>query len=384
MTPSSDQQILVVDAGLLAAVGVGCHRAEAAAQADGLRVGGVGDLDGHALGLPVGERVAGPAEFLLDDGAGVPVDAGVSTSAYDGNGKVATTTDPTGTLTYDYDALQRPTAIKQGTTALSLWTYDSATGGKGQLASATSYANGKAYRQTAVAYDSRSRVTQRRLTVPDDGTGLAGTYTIGYGYGYGYGYDLADHLTSVTYPAIGGLPAETVTTAYSAQGMPEKVSSPLATYQSSIGFDRLGRVNARTYGASGTDATVSRAYAYHDADGTGLLSGIKTTVTAGGTTTTAQDDSFVRNLGGHITGATDGVTEQSECFTYDELNRIGRRGEWPRPPCSWSPRPRSRCCAPLEGLFSGGDAASHVVMSRQALGIASATSWALVGAPSAA
>ncbi|MFF0794883.1 RHS repeat-associated core domain-containing protein [Streptomyces spiralis] len=245
-------------------------------------------------------------------------DAGVSTSTYDENGQVATTTDASGTiLAHAYDALQRPTTVKQGTTALSLLSYDSAPGGKGQLASATTYANGKAYTQKVTGYDPRGRVTGRQTIVPDDGAGLAGTYAVGYGY------DLADHITSVSYPAVGGLPEEIVTTTYDDQGLPDKVSSPLATYQSSIGFDKQGRLDARAYGTSGgADATVSRAYAYNDTNGTGWLNNIKTTVTADGTTKTAQDDSFVRDLGGQITGSTDGVTKQSECFTYDELNRI--------------------------------------------------------------
>ncbi|MFF6781959.1 RHS repeat-associated core domain-containing protein [Streptomyces sp. NPDC012510] len=245
-------------------------------------------------------------------------DTGSSSSTYDENGQVATATDGNGrTLTYAYDTLQRPTTISNGTTTLSKLSYDSAPGGAGQPASATSYANGKAYTATITGYDDRGRVTGKRYTVPDDGSGFAGTYALGYGY------DLADHMTSVSYPAVGGLPAETVTTTYSPQGLPTEVSSPLATYQSSIGFDRLGRLNARTFGASGsTDATISRAYTFNDSDGSGALSNIRTTVTAGGTTNVAQDDTFTRDLGSMLTGVTDGVTGQSECYTYDELSRL--------------------------------------------------------------
>jgi len=248
-------------------------------------------------------------------------DAGKSSSTYDDNGLLSTTTavGTNTTLTYDYDALQRPTTVAQGSTALSLLSYDTATGGKGKLASATSYANGKAYTQTVTGYDERGRVTGKQVTIPDDGAGLAGTYA------FGYGYDLADHVVSVSYPAIGELPAETVTTAYTDQGLPTKVSSPLATYQSSIGFDRLGRLNSRAFGASsGSDATVSRAYTYNDTDGTGVLANVNTTTTTGSTTKVAQNDTFTRDLGGQVTGVLDGVTQQSECYTYDELNRLSR------------------------------------------------------------
>ncbi|WP_432137432.1 RHS repeat-associated core domain-containing protein [Streptomyces sp. bgisy154] len=247
-------------------------------------------------------------------------DTGSSSTTYDENGKTATVTDGTGTtLSYAYDALQRPTTVSQGTTTLQRTTYDSAPGGAGRVAATTSYANGLAYTQTVTGYDDRGRVTGRAYTVPDDGSGLAGTYTVGYGY------DLADHMTSVSYPAVGGLPAETVTTTYTAQGLPSKVSSPLATYQSAIGFDGLGRLDARAYGTSGgPDATVNRAYTYDDTDGSGALTNITTTVTTGTTTQVAQDDTFTRDLGGQLTGVTDGVTHQSECYAYDELNRVTR------------------------------------------------------------
>ncbi|MGW1026230.1 RHS repeat-associated core domain-containing protein [Streptomyces sp. NPDC002577] len=246
-------------------------------------------------------------------------DAGKSSATYDDNGLLLTTVDANNaTLTYEYDTLHRRTALKQGTTTLTQLTYDTASGGAGQLATSTTYSNGKAYTQTVTGYDGRGRVTGKKNTIPDDGSGLAGTYE------FTFGYDLADHMTSVTYPAIGKLPAETVTTSYTAQGLPDKVSSPLATYQSSIGFDAVGRLNARTFGASGSDATVSRAYTYNDTDGTGLLANVKTTVTTGSTTTVAQNDSFARDLGGQLTGITDGVTKQSECFTYDELNRLSQ------------------------------------------------------------
>ncbi|MFD1831286.1 RHS repeat-associated core domain-containing protein [Streptomyces desertarenae] len=247
-------------------------------------------------------------------------DAGASTSTYDANGRVATTTDAENrTLTYAYDALMRPTTVSEGTTTVSRTSYDTAPGGAGQVASTTTYSGGKAYTQAFTGYDARGRVTGKRITVPDDGSGLAGSYT------FGYGYDRADHLTAVDYPAIGGLPAERVTTSYTAQGNPQKLTSPLATYQSAIGFDHLGRLNARTYGAGGgTDATVNRTYTYNDADGTGTLLGTKAAVTAGGATTAAQDDSFTRDLGGRTTAVRDALAGQSECFSHDELSRLTR------------------------------------------------------------
>ncbi|MGW4563632.1 RHS repeat-associated core domain-containing protein [Streptomyces sp. NPDC004561] len=244
-------------------------------------------------------------------------DAGSTSTTYDENGLVATTTDANGTtVAYNYDTLQRPTTVTQGSTTLQRLTYDTAPDGKGQPASATTYANGQAYTSTITGYDERGRVQGKTYTIPDDGSGFAGTYT------FGLGYDLADHQTSVGYPSAGGLPAETVKTSYTDQGRPSQVSSPLATYQSAFGYDRLGRLDARTFDTGGTDATVNRAYTFDDSNGSGALADISTTVTAGGTTKVAQDDTFTRDLSGQLTGVTDGVTKQSECYAYDELNRL--------------------------------------------------------------
>lgn len=264
-----------------------------------------------------GNTTAYTYDWLGERTGTVDPDTGTSSTTYDANGQVSTETDNGTTLTWSYDNLQRQTAISQGTTVLSEFAYDTAPGGLGMQASSTTYVNGKAYTRGVTGYDQRGRVTGKSYTIPDDGSGFAGTYTIGFGY------DLASHVTSVSYPAIGGLPAETVTTRYTDQGRPVSVSSPLATYQSSIDFDRLGRLDGRAYGTSGgPDATVDRALTYDDADGSGALAGVRTTATANGTTTTAQDDTFTRDLGGQITGITDGVTKQSECYTYDDLRRL--------------------------------------------------------------
>ncbi|MEU6771269.1 RHS repeat-associated core domain-containing protein [Streptomyces sp. NPDC046759] len=256
----------------------------------------------------------------------VDPDAGSSSTKYDENGKVSSTTSNGTTLTYGYDHLQRQKTVSEttsaGSTLLSEWNYDSATGGVGRLAASTAYVKGKAYTEAVTSYDARGRAENKTYTIPDDGSGLAGTYT------FGYGYDLADHVTSVTYPkvgdlAVGQLPQETVTTSYTDQGQPSKVSSALATYQANIGFDLLGRLNGRAYGTSGgTDTTANRAYTYDDSNGSGALSNIKTTETTGTTTKTAQDDTYTRDLGGQVTGVTDAVAKQSECYTYDELNRL--------------------------------------------------------------
>ncbi|MET9592877.1 RHS repeat-associated core domain-containing protein [Streptomyces sp. NPDC006516] len=244
-------------------------------------------------------------------------DSGVTTTTYDGNGAVLTTTDGNNTvLTHEYDNLGRKTKTKQGASLLSDISYDTATGGKGKAAVSTSYAGGKAYTVKINSYDARGRTTSKTMTVPDDGSGLNGSYT------FGYGYDAADHPTEVRYPAIGGLPAETVTTGYTAQGRVDKLSSPLGTYLAGTGYDDYGRLTSRSLGSSGTGSQATRTYGYDDTNGTGWLKSVMTNVVTGSTTRKAQEDIYSRDLTGQTIAERATVDNQQQCYRYDDLDRL--------------------------------------------------------------
>ncbi|MEW2130137.1 RHS repeat-associated core domain-containing protein [Streptomyces sp. NPDC005435] len=266
-------------------------------------------------------------------------DTGSSSSTYDSNGNLSTATDGANTqLTYEYDALNRPTRTEQGTTVLTDVSYDTATNGLGLPAASTSYSGGKAYVSRVNGYDARGRATSTSLIVPADGTGLDGTYTIGYTY------DTADHITALDYPAIGGLPAEKVTTSYTAQGRINKVTSGLGTYLAGTGYDNYGRLANRSIGTVGTSASVTRAYTYDDANGTGWLKNITTNASTNGVTTKAQDDTFTRNDAGQITAARDNTVSQQECFNYDDLSRL--TAAWTTKATACTTTPKSDFAAP--------------------------------------
>ncbi|MDN0200984.1 RHS repeat-associated core domain-containing protein [Streptomyces sp. S.PNR 29] len=274
-------------------------------------------------------------------------DSGVSSTTYDANGDAATTKDANNAvLTYAYDALRRPTTISQGTTVLSRTTYDNdngtaVTGAKGLATSTTSYDTaGNAYTSKITGYDKRGRVTAKSVIIPNagDGAGLNGTYI------FKYGYDLADHATSVEYPAIGGLPAETVTTAYSGQGRLTKVSSGLGTYLDNVGYDDYGRVVSRSLGVSGTNTSMTRTLTYDDANGTGWLKNITTSTLTSGTATKVQDDTYTRNNNGDITALRENVTGQQQCFTYDDLRRL--TGAWTQASTTCTTSPASDFAGP--------------------------------------
>ncbi|NJP43383.1 RHS repeat-associated core domain-containing protein [Streptomyces sp. PRB2-1] len=259
-------------------------------------------------------------------------DAGASSTVYDPVGNVQSTTDAAGnTLAYTYDALNRKRVEWSGSVGgvkLAEWTYDTVpfpgqTGTPvkfvlGQPAGTTRYVDGRPYRVDVTGYDLRYQVTARTWTVPAD-EGFAAAYSVGYGY------DRAGHRTSVSYPAAGDLPAETVTTGYSAAGQPDTLTGPAATYVKSTTYSGAGQLMARAYGG---DGAVQRAYAY-EAGGAQRLTGIRTLVgtgaDAGAGTVTVQNDLYGYDQASNLTSVTD-LTQapaQNQCYQYDALQRLG-------------------------------------------------------------
>jgi RHS repeat-associated protein len=245
----------------------------------------------------------------------VDPDQGSSSSTYDANGNVVTVTDALNkSVRFAYDDADRKTDTYVGGVGgalLAHWAYDTAPGGHGLLASATQYDGGNAYSTAVTAYDTRGRVTGKSVTVPMTETGVGGTYA------YGYTYDSADNVRSVTLPAAGGLPAETVTTGFNAAGLPVSLTGA-DQYLGTTTYRGDGHLAARTLG-SGT-ATL-RQYEYSDP--AQRLTRINTTsagVTAEDLTYTYDDDGNVTAVSDATAGTT--YIPQRECFGYDHLNRL--------------------------------------------------------------
>ncbi|MFE5968952.1 RHS repeat-associated core domain-containing protein [Streptomyces sp. NPDC056463] len=258
---------------------------------------------------------------------------GVGVTTYDDNGNIATSKDASGTvLTHAYDALNRLSTTQNGSTVLTRNTYDTAPGGVGKPATSTSYTGGHAYTTAVTSYDTDGHATGTQTTIPDDGNGLQGTYTSAYAFNAG------GQQTSVTHPAVGNLPTETVTTTYDAFGNIERLTSNLngAVYIDSTGFDSLGRLTDRTYGTTATTGTTARrTYAYDDANGTGWLKNITATTSTKGT---VQNDDYLRDNAGQTIDLADRITGQHQCSTFDELNRVAR---------AWTSAATTGCAGPF-------------------------------------
>ncbi|MEU7874783.1 RHS repeat-associated core domain-containing protein [Dactylosporangium sp. NPDC049140] len=236
-------------------------------------------------------------------------DSGAATSTYDLAGNVTSTTDAKGQkISTGYDALNRVTSTWSGDitsgTRLTALTYDSVPGAIGQPASSTTYADGQTYTDAVTGYDARYRVTGRRYTIPVAETGLSDSYD------FGYGYDSADHQTSITYPAAGGLPQETVTENYTGLGLPN-VLAGADTYVAGTTFSGDGKLTGRLY-----SPTLQRQYGFDPV--TDRLSTIKTLVNGA----TVQDDGYTYNAGGDVTSTVDRIAGQTQCFGYDGRQRL--------------------------------------------------------------
>ncbi|WP_213455504.1 RHS repeat-associated core domain-containing protein [Rhizomonospora bruguierae] len=244
--------------------------------------------------------------------------AGSSVQTYDESGQLKTITDPKGQkLTYTYDPLGRRRAVwlgaEQSGTRLAEWAYDTVPGGKGELAASTRYVGGDAYTVRVTGYDRQNRATGRQWVIPAVETGLAGTYT------FGYAYDRAGNLTDITYPAAGGLPAETVHQNYSDTGVPTTLGSELASYVSATAYTGTGRPDTRSLGAAGT---VRRTFGY-EPDGAQRLAELTTTTGAGtSAASTVQHDVYSYDAADNVRRILDTTVDQSQCFDYDPLQRL--------------------------------------------------------------
>ncbi|MFF5711809.1 RHS repeat domain-containing protein [Streptomyces sp. NPDC012756] len=248
-------------------------------------------------------------------------DKGATDTTYDRGDRATDVTKARGiTLHTDFDELGRPTALKQGGTALATWTYDTASGGKGKLAKSTRWIDGKAYEQAVLNYNGAYKPVVTQVTVPTapENGALAGTYKWTTNYNINTG-----QVMWVQQPAIGGLPAEKVTHAYNATGgQLNTVGAGADPLVAGMTYDHYGRAIRAEYGEFAKQLWNSFEYDEH----TGALT---RSVTDRELAPQRIDDTrYSYDPTGNITSVTTVSGQDAEretdtqCFTLDALRQI--------------------------------------------------------------
>ncbi|MFC0529062.1 polymorphic toxin-type HINT domain-containing protein [Phytohabitans kaempferiae] len=276
-------------------------------------------------------------------------DKGTTTSSYDNGGRLTLTIDARNIrLAYRYDALNRKTGVFQNFplgTPRAFWIYDITD--KGQLHAAVRNTGTNAnYEIRFPDYTDDYKPERMQVVVPSTETGLAGTYEYEYSY-----HPNGAVATTTMYQATGtDLATETLHHDYNDLGLPTRLRS---TY----GTTSLSYVNATHYNALGqidqynlcTDQCTTSGHNTHltydrEVETGRLTRSIATRDTAA--PFNLQDLAYTYDHAGNITRIHDAVgpTTDTQCFTYDHLQRLRQ---------AWTPSSGNCATAPTTGGLGG-------------------------------
>ncbi|MFE7210083.1 RHS repeat domain-containing protein [Streptomyces sp. NPDC057611] len=264
-------------------------------------------------------------------------DLGTVDTTYDSMDRPLTATDSRGVvLTNVYDQLGRRTALKQGSTVLSEWKYDSVA--KGEMDETRRYVDGEAYVQRITGFTDDYQPTGIEVTIPSSQGALAGTYAFGYGYNERSGL-----LNQVNQPAIGDLPAERVATRYGADDQAQGLTASGRILVNSATYDPFGRLLRSEYNDQARRLYRTWSYDEH----TGEL--LRTTTDRTMAPSRVEDTQYAFDLAGNInkittvTGQDDTKLTDTQCFVSDALQRITE---------AWTAK--DDCAAPASAATVGG------------------------------
>ncbi|WP_307833919.1 RHS repeat-associated core domain-containing protein [Actinoplanes regularis] len=271
-------------------------------------------------------------------------DKGLTTNTYDNAGNLLTSTDARGKkIAYEYDSLGRKRAAYDNSvngTMRAQWIYD--TVAKGMLSQSTRFVGSAAYQFKYLDYTDGYQAGNTQVIIPESETGLAGIYN------FNHTYNVDGTLASSSIPDTrSDLPAETLLYRYSDMGLPTGLDtlygSVNMSYVADTDYNALGEMDqVELYTGTG-----GRVYTKYTRElETGRLTGIRTDRDSIApyvlTDTTYQYDDF-----GNITKAVDAApetTDETQCFTYDNLRRLTQ---------AWTPGSGDCTAAPSTTALGG-------------------------------
>ncbi|MFE7572208.1 polymorphic toxin-type HINT domain-containing protein [Streptomyces sp. NPDC057539] len=220
-------------------------------------------------------------------------------------------------------------AQKTDTNKLTHLTYDTATGGKGQVATSTRYAGGtagKAYTQSVTAYDSRYNVTGSSLTLPSDDPLVTSGALASNTLKFSSYYNIDGTLQQTTEPAAGGLASEIVEYGYSSQSLPTTLTGGGKGIVLNTSYTDLAQVSTLQLGVSEATGTKKVDIANGYEDGTHRLT--QTQVHAQSHAYDALNLHYSYDTAGNVTKISDTTTlagtgsADTQCFSYDGYQRL--------------------------------------------------------------
>ncbi|MFF1415305.1 RHS repeat-associated core domain-containing protein [Streptomyces sp. NPDC058289] len=246
----------------------------------------------------------------------VDPDKGTSTSTYDTADRLVSSTDARGTTIFtNYDILGRPTTRNLNAadgTKLAEYEYDTLL--PGLATGSTSWVGGKAWTQEVTGYDIGYRPTGSKLTVPAGEGALTGTYTTSTAYNLITGLE-----TSTDVPAVGGLPAEDLSTGRNPNGLPVSYGSNTVDYVNEIDYNELGQVQRTTFGDVPKQVVATNIL--DPATGRILRTELDKQQEA---VTSVNTTAYTYTPNGDVTSVTNiqGAARDTQCFTYDYQGRL--------------------------------------------------------------
>ncbi|CAM5332509.1 hypothetical protein SFUMM280S_09247 [Streptomyces fumanus] len=246
-------------------------------------------------------------------------DGGRTELRYDNADNVVETIDPfKRSLFTTYDAGGRPTTLREGSATGPKrveWTYD--TLAKGLPTAEIRYENGREYREEVVAYDDAYRVKKTRTVIPQEETGLAGSYE------YEYSYTPTGNLAWVSVPGVGGLVTERVVFRYNSDDLPVFIGGA-STYLANAQYSAFGEILRTDAGPAGRQ--VYGSYVYDEFTRRLQTATFDRSLTPGRISETR----YGYDEAGNVTKITDvpgaaaegsGATD-TQCFVYDQLRQM--------------------------------------------------------------
>jgi RHS repeat-associated protein len=268
-------------------------------------------------------------------------DGGTTTMTYDPDGNLLQSQDADGNyVSYTYDQLGRKTAEYAAPSSgqenytsatspgneIASWVYDNAndavsgmTDPKGQVTTQTSYAGGYAYTTQQTGFNVFGESTGEVVEIPTGAPGSA----MGTDFEFTSTYEpINGTLIKSSYPAGGGLPAETVTySTTTALDLPSAVGG-LDGYAEGTTYTAYGQVGQVTLGAGSDEAYVTDTYYPH----TGNLADQLVTRSTD-TPADVDNTSYAYNAAGLTTSETEeqlgsASDEETQCFTYTSQGQL--------------------------------------------------------------